>query len=134
MYLLIIICIVLLFVIYIHDNKVQKSINYYKKKKDNDYKIIAFIKLNDKLCERTIKSLLLQDIKIYDFYIETDNRNIFTNDIMKNLFKDKVHKFNSIKYIYTSRDFIIIPIRNGNIYPRNFITKKLEQFKKINQY
>lgn len=106
-----------------------KLIGAYSLKPKTERRSVVLLKCSAEQeypCEKTIKSILDQSVRVYDIAIETDRPDLVNRDLLDVV---TVHKPNTASVRETEADTVVFVLVPGKEYPYDFIETEIEKLK-----
>lgn len=109
-------------------SSVNDLINLYALKPQSERRVVAIIDCdsgtnNGEICNKTIKSILDQSIRLNDIAVQTNTPAKINGDLLKVV---SIHKPGTEMIREMEQDTVIIKLENGKEYPFDFIEQQIE--------
>jgi hypothetical protein len=108
---------------------------YSMKPQSKTRRVVAVIDCDDgvnngSVCNKTLKSILDQSIRLHDIAVQTNTPRKIDQDLLRVV---SIHKPGTELVRETERDTIVLKLKNGKEYPFDYVENQLE-IKKIQGY
>lgn len=98
------------------------SQNYSQRPKSNR-RTVAILNCDNGVCDKTIKSILDQSIRLHDIAVQTSNPHKINPDLLSTV---SIHKPRTEIVREMDRDTLILNLENGKEYPFNYVEDQIK--------
>lgn len=110
-------------------SSMDELINVYSMKpKSKTRRVVAVIDCDDgvnngSVCDKTLKSILDQSIRLHDIAVQTDTPQKIDQDLLRVV---SIHRVGTELVREMERDTIVLELQNGKEYPFDYVENQIE--------